>query len=204
MKILSIQNHKMQKMQSLQNSNTRPVAFGGFRSVVVAGDSMDVGRFMAVALRLTEKDLTDFQDVLKEFRNPNLDADVLSIRAETHIGDATEDVYQVLVNGHDFFNTAGVENSDGELVLDFGKFTRQSEFKEKLKELLAKLRGAKNLDVPKGKAEKTKMIQALSGAQTLSQDEFITDKSLRNDILERLHNLLDEDGRVFNVESLND
>lgn len=203
MKILSIQNQKMQKMQKLQNSNSRPVVFGGFKSVVVAGDSMDVGRFMAVALKLTEKDLTDFQDVLKEFPNPKLDADVLSISAESHIGDATEDVYQVFVNGHDFFKTIETNHSDGELVLDFGKLTRISEFKEKLKQLLARLLRERKLDLANTQAQKEQMLQALSGEQALRKDEIITNEGLRNSILERLYNVINDDGRVFDVESLN-
>lgn len=192
MKILSIQNQK------LQNSNNRPINFSGFKSVVVAGDSIDIGRFMAVALKLTDEDLVGFRDMLKEFRNPRLDADVLSIRAECYAGDATEDVYHVFVNGHDFFD------SNKELGLWMqGKSSNRAGFKEKLKELLARLRGEKNLDVPKKKAEKEKMLQALSGGQAQSQEEIITTKGLRNSILERLHTVISEDGRVFNVESLN-
>lgn len=198
MKILSIPNQKS------QNQNNRPVAFGGFKSVVVAGDSMDIGRFMAVALRLTEKDLTNFQDVLSAFPTPKPGADVLSIRAESHIGDATEDVYQVLVNGHDFFNTMEKDNSGGELVLDFGKLTRQSEFKEKLKQLLARLLRERKLDLANTQAQKEQMLQSLSGEQALSENEIITNKSLRTSILERLHTVISEEGRVFNVESLND
>lgn len=195
MKILSISN---------QNSNNCPISFGGFKSVVVAGDSRDIGRFMAVALKLTKEDLTGLQDVLKEFPNPKLNADVLSISAESHLGDAMEDVYQVFVNGHDFFNTIEKDNSDGELVLDFGKLSRMSEFKEKLKQLLERLLGERKLDLAKTQAEKKQMLQALSGKRPLSQDEVITNKSLRKDILERLHTVISEDGRVFNTEAFND
>ncbi len=198
MKILSIQK------QNLQNTNNRPIAFGGFKNVVVAGDSRDIGRFVAVACRLTEEDLAGARELLKEFRKPKLDADVLSIRADRFGGDLEEDMYNVFVNGHNFFGLQGIDDSSEELTLDLGKFIKHADFKAKLKQLLGKLRGESKLDMAKTKAEEAQMLQALSGEEPLSEKQIITDKSLAQTILEKLYNVIEEDGRVFNVESLNE
>lgn len=77
MKILTIQN---QKMQNLQNSNNLPVAFGDLRGLV-AGDSNILGkRTAALAFKLTEKDFPRNGHLSREvFARDGIDSDVLQI-----------------------------------------------------------------------------------------------------------------------------
>lgn len=185
MKILQVQNQKM------QNSNNRPINFGGFRSFVSAADPKDTKRFMAIAVRLTEEDFKQFHGLLKEFHNPKLDKDVLSIRAEVFAGDEHEDDYKVLINGHDLFDP----HKDLMLMLK-GKPSKTERFVNQLKTLLERITAEKKLDKPKKADEKKKMLQALSGENELKQDEIVTRKDSMTNILDLLHSIISNEGKL--------
>lgn len=147
---------KMQKMQNLQNSNSRPVAFGGFRSVVAAETSMD-GHIMAVACRLTGKDLEDFQRILKAFPNPKQESDVLTIAADRWCGDdETGYTYKILINGTENTSAQGL----------YGFFHPEHVFgqvKKMIIDLLHRISVERPLDTPKQNSEeRQKMLQFLS------------------------------------------
>lgn len=179
MKILSIQNQKM------QNSNNRLIAFGGFRSVVAAETFYD-GHIMAVACRLTGKDLEDFQGILKAFPNPKQESDVLTITADRWVGDnETGYTYKILINGNENTGSQGL----------YGLFYPNHVFgqvKNKIIGLLRRISCERPLDIPKqGTEERQKMLQFLSPDKKFKDFEIALNETYTRDTASSIELLME-------------
>lgn len=180
MKILSIPNQKMQKMQKMQNSNTRPVAFGGFKSVVAGRSMREDNQLIALALRLTGRDLREWQGVLKDFSNPKLEGDMLHISVAGYNGNP-DSPYGVMINHID---------TDGN-----DKFTKK--IIRKIQILLDRIGRARRMDIPEnGSEEAEKMYKALMGDRTweFNSDEICLSEDKIKSVTYELEELMPATG----------
>jgi hypothetical protein len=151
MKILSIPN---------QNSNNRPVAFGGFKSLVAGRSMREDNQFIALALRLTKRDLRDFQTVFRAFPNKKLDNDILHISVTGFDGNI-DSPHAICINHNDTYGTDRL----------LPRFTR------KILELLSRVTRARKIVTPiKDSEEAGTMMKALMGdtGYTFNEDEIKT------------------------------
>lgn len=170
MKILPIQNQKM------QNQNNRPVMFCGLKSVVAGRSMREDNQFIALALRLTKRDLSDFKPILEAFPNQKLENDVLHISVMGFDGNY-DSPYDISINHIDTFGT--------------DKLT--TKFTIKIKALLDRIYRSKKIDTPvKGSDEADKMIKALMGDFNL--DEISIDKYGIKSVAEDLEELMPATG----------
>lgn len=141
MKVVSISN---------QNSNNRPIAFGGFRSVVAGRSMREDHQLISLALRLTGKDLREWQKVSKDFSNPKLENDVVQISVVGFDGN-DDSPYTILINNIDTYGT--------------DKLTKK--VITKIQILLDRIGRARRIDIPEnGSEEAEKMRKALIGDRT--------------------------------------
>lgn len=87
MKILSIQNQNLQKMQNLQNTNNRPISFGELRSFVTGFQRRPEAIVYGLVMKFTEGEKSKLASVLEDFRNDQIPKDVLQIAVKDSQGE---------------------------------------------------------------------------------------------------------------------
>lgn len=165
----------------MQNQNNRPIAFGGFKSVVAGRSMREDNQFIALALRLTGKDLRDFEPVLKDFSNPKLENDVVQISVAGYNGNS-DSPYGFCINHIN--------------IDDSNKFTTL--INKKIHDLLERIWSAKKIDLPaKDSEEAEKMKKALVGGRTyiFNADEICSDEHGIKGIAEELDELAPATGK---------
>lgn len=163
------------KILPIQNQNNRPVAFGDLKSVVAGETFRDGGHYIAVALRLTGKDLEDFQDVLKFFPCIQPEKEVIHISANRYLYDEEMDDsrYNIFLNGKGFTWADNIFD----MLTNPKKIPVLKKIKDKVDTLLARLYINKEFDMPKKNSnERKKMLKILAPQGQLQELEISKNK----------------------------
>lgn len=154
------------------------VAFTGFKSVVAGQSQRQDNNIMSIAMRLTGKDLKDFQDILREYPlKGETNQDVLCISIAGEYDHNNPDLYFLYLNGKEA------------PYLDKGGQTARKAFRlhKNLMDLLSKINWTKHLDVPpKGSTEEETMKKILAEGFQLNPDEYGDEKRCAGNIFAAL------------------
>lgn len=158
-------------------------SFEGYKSLVARESYREYNNFIGLALKLTGKDLKDFQKILKTFPDEKLDKDVLSINVRGFNGNF-DSPFGIYINHHDVIYESKENNKV--FAKSLGKITN----------LLARVSVDEKINMPINKSpEEEKMMKALLGdcGYTFDEEELTgRRKNTINSVAESLRDIIEE------------
>lgn len=160
------------------------LSFEGYKSLVARESYREYNNFIGLALKLTGKDLKNFQKILKTFPNEKLDKDILSINVQGFNGNF-DSPFGICINHHDIIYESKENNKV--FAESLGKITN----------LLARVYGDEKVNTPINKSpEEEKMMKALLGdcGYTFDEEEKSSGrwKNTINSVAESLRYIIEE------------